>query len=269
MECKREGGDMNDVTMRVDSRRVYHAEENMNGKTFQVNLSDGNTDEKDSSRSGVDMKTMQEIQQRSKGRYGYRFIKRSFDVVFSFLALVVLSPFLLVLSLVIFLDDPHGSPLYHQPRVGKNGKVFKFWKFRSMVVNAEELLKDLQSQNEKDGPVFKMKNDPRVTRVGRFIRKTSIDELAQLWNVLKGDMSLVGPRPALPREVEQYSEYERLRLLAKPGLTCYWQVKDHRDDIGFDEWLEMDIQYIRDSSFWLDVKLIFRTIKVVLTGQGT
>lgn len=138
-----------------------------------------------------------------------------------------------------------------------------------MVVNAEELLKDLKSQNEKDGPVFKMKNDPRVTRVGRFIRKTSIDELAQLWNVLKGDMSLVGPRPALPREVEQYSEYERLRLLAKPGLTCYWQVKDHRDDIGFDEWLEMDIRYICDSNFWLDVKLIFQTIKVVLTGQGT
>lgn len=260
---------MNDATVRIDSQRVYNTEENIIGKAFQVNLSDGNTNENSSSRSGVDMKTMQEIQQKNKGRYGYRFIKRSFDVVFSFLALVVLSPFLLILSLVIFLDDPHGSPLYHQPRVGKNGKVFKFWKFRSMVVNAEELLKDLQDQNEKDGPVFKMKHDPRVTRVGHFIRKTSIDELAQLWNVLKGDMSLVGPRPALPREVEQYSEYERLRLLAKPGLTCYWQVKDHRDDIGFDEWLEMDIQYICDSSFWLDVKLIFQTIKVVLTGQGT
>lgn len=129
MWCEEEGGNMNDVTMRVDAKRVYHAEENMIGKTFQVNVFNDDVDEKTSSRSGVDMKTMQEIQEKSRGRYGYRFIKRSFDVVFSFLALVVLCPFLLILSLVIFLDDPHGSPLYHQPRVGKNGKIFKFGSF--------------------------------------------------------------------------------------------------------------------------------------------
>ena len=258
---------MNHSTVSVDLNRVHEGEQDVIGKTFQVSISDGVAVSKTS--SGIDMKTMQELEERSTGRYGYRFLKRSLDVIFSFLAIVVLSPFLLVLSLVIFLDDPHGSPLYHQLRVGKNGKFFKFWKFRSMVVNAEELLESLKEQNEKDGPVFKMKNDPRVTRIGRFIRKTSIDELAQLWNVLKGDMSLVGPRPALPREVEKYSEYERLRLLAKPGLTCYWQVKERRDEIAFDEWLEMDIQYIRDSNIWLDLKLIFQTVKVVLTGQGT
>ena len=260
---------MSDATMRLNLQRIHESEQAKAGKTLQVHFSNQNTSGSVSPESGMDLKIMQELTEKSTGRYGYRFAKRCLDVVFSFLALVILSPFLLIIALVVFLDDPHGSPLYHQVRVGKNGKSFKFWKFRSMVVNADELLKQLQDQNEKDGPVFKMKNDPRITRFGRFIRKTSLDELPQLWNVLKGDMSLVGPRPALPREVEKYSEYERLRLLAKPGLTCYWQVKDHRDEIGFNEWLEMDIQYICDSSFWLDLKLIFRTIKVVFTGQGS
>lgn len=261
---------MNDATMSIDLQRIHEAEPNRDEAVFEMHCSGSVLSSKNVfAKSGIDLKTIQELKEKSTGHYGYRFGKRCFDILFSLLALIVLSPCFLMIALIVFLDDPHGSPLYHQTRVGKDGKVFTFWKFRSMVVNAEELLYKLQDQNEKDGPVFKMKHDPRITRVGRFIRKTSLDELPQLWNVLKGDMSLVGPRPALPREVDQYSEYERLRLLAKPGLTCYWQTKDCRDDIGFDEWLEMDIQYIRDSSFWLDMKLIFRTIKVVCTGEGT
>ena len=131
-----------------------------------------------------------------------------------------------------------------------------------------QLLEKLQTQNEKDGPVFKMKNDPRITNIGRFIRKTSIDELPQLWNVLKGDMSLVGPRPALPAEVVQYNSYQRTRLSVIPGLTCYWQVQNHRDQIGFDEWVDLDVKYIKEQSMWLDIRLILLTVKVVITGQG-
>lgn len=137
-----------------------------------------------------------------------------------------------------------------------------------MIVNAESLLNELKDKNEKDGPVFKIKNDPRITRIGKFIRRTSIDELPQLFNILKGDMSFVGPRPALPKEVEQYSPYHRQRLLVKPGLTCYWQASSERDDISFDEWMTLDIKYIIDQSFRLDIKLILKTFKVVFTGQG-
>ncbi len=198
----------------------------------------------------------------------YEIVKRIFDIVSSATAIVVLSPLLLVIALIIYIDDPHGSPFYSQERVGLDGKTFRFWKFRSMVVDADKMLERLKEQNEKDGPVFKIKNDPRITRIGRFIRKTSIDELPQLWNVLKGDMSVVGPRPALPKEVQQYDDYQRQRLLVTPGLTCYWQASDHRDVIGFDQWVDLDIQYIKDRSLWLDVKLIFRTLKVVFTGQG-
>ena len=203
-----------------------------------------------------------------KKRYGYRFCKRTLDIFASAMALLVLSPFFLIIALIIFVDDPHGSPFYHQDRVGKDGRIFRFWKFRSMVVNADQLLEKLQTQNEKDGPVFKMKNDPRITNIGRFIRKTSIDELPQLWNVLKGDMILVGPRPALPAEVVQYNSYQRTRLSVIPGLTCYWQVQNHRDQIGFDEWVDLDVKYIKEQSMWLDIRLILLTVKVVVTGQG-
>lgn len=199
----------------------------------------------------------------------YLFVKRLFDIVSSLLALVVLSPLFLVVALVIFIDDPHGSPFYSQQRVGKDGRLFRLWKFRSMVVNADELREELEAHNEKDGPVFKIKDDPRITRVGRFIRKTSIDELPQLWDVLKGDMSIVGPRPPLPKEVDAYNEYELQRLLVKPGLTCYWQASDRRDDIGFDDWVDMDVQYIRDRGCLVDLKLIFRTVAVVFSGQGS
>lgn len=199
----------------------------------------------------------------------YWAVKRAFDILASLAAIVVLFIPLAIIALLIFIDDPKGSPFFTQDRVGRNGKVFKFYKFRSMVVNAEDLLDELQEQNEKTGPVFKMQNDPRITRIGKFIRKTSIDELPQLLNILKGDMSVVGPRPALPKEVEQYDEYAKLRLLVTPGLTCYWQVQNNRDSITFDEWMDMDIKYIKERSMWVDIKLILLTVKVMFTGEGS
>lgn len=198
----------------------------------------------------------------------YRFVKRTFDIASSLFALIVLSPLLLIVALVIYIDDPKGSPIFIQKRVGKDGKEFKMYKFRSMVVDAEARLKDLKNKNEKKGPVFKIKEDPRITRFGHFIRKTSIDELPQLVNIFKGDMSVVGPRPALPDEVKEYTRYERQRLLMRPGLTCYWQASDNRDDISFEDWMKLDVKYIKTCSVWVDIKLIIRTFKVVFTAQG-
>lgn len=152
--------------------------------------------------------------------------------------------------------------------LGFCGDQIKTVMIRSMVPNAEAKLKEVLDQNEMDGPVFKIKKDPRITRVGRFIRKTSIDELPQLVNILKGDMSIVGPRPALPREVAKYTEYERQRLYVMPGLTCYWQVQPNRNDLTFDEWVELDLKYIQERSFWLDWKLIFQTVGVVFKMYG-
>ena len=198
----------------------------------------------------------------------YWFGRRTQDIVFSLLALVVLSPLMLIIMAAIYIDDPHASPVFSQPRVGRGGRVFKFYKFRSMRANAEDMLKDLLKDNEMDGPVFKMANDPRITRVGSFIRKTSLDELAQLVNVLKGDMSIVGPRPPLPREVEQYDAYTFQRLYVTPGLSCYWQIHPHRNELSFGEWVDLDIKYIRERSFITDWKIIFRTVAVMLTRQG-
>ena len=194
--------------------------------------------------------------------------RRAQDVFFSLLALIVLAVPMAIVALVIWADSPGASPIFSQDRVGRDGKIFKFYKFRSMIPNAEARLKDVLAQNEMDGPVFKMKNDPRITRVGRFIRRTSIDELPQLINILKGDMSIVGPRPALPREVEQYTDYERQRLYVTPGLTCYWQIQPNRNELTFDEWMELDLKYIQDRNFWLDWKLIFQTIWAVLRMYG-
>ena len=204
----------------------------------------------------------------SKNQKGYLTCKRIFDIIVSLCALIVLSPVLLLLCLIVFLDDPHGSPIFSQMRIGKDGKPFRFYKFRSMVVNAEELLAGLQSQNEMSGPAFKIKKDPRITTVGRFIRKTSLDELPQLWNVLKGDMSLVGPRPPLPNEVAQYTSEQWKRLSVTPGLTCYWQVQPSRNDLDFNEWFELDMQYLRERSMSTDIKIIFRTILVMLHMEG-
>ena len=194
--------------------------------------------------------------------------RRAQDVFFSLLALIVLAVPMAIVALVIWIDSPGASPIFSQDRVGRDGKIFKFYKFRSMIPNAEARLKDVLAQNEMDGPVFKMKNDPRITRVGRFIRRTSIDELPQLINILKGDMSIVGPRPALPREVAQYTDYERQRLYVTPGLTCYWQIQPNRNELTFDEWMELDLKYIQDRNFWLDWKLIFQTIWAVVRMYG-
>ena len=176
--------------------------------------------------------------------------------------IIVLSPIFLIVAVLIKIEDPKGSIFFCQERNGQHPNTFKMYKFRSMVNNAEELLKDLQHKNEQTGPAFKMADDPRITKVGKFIRKTSLDELPQLFNILKGDMSLVGPRPPIPREVREYNSYQMQRLLVKPGLTCIWQVSG-RNNIGFDEWVDMDLEYIKTRNLLLDIKLILKTVKVL------
>ena len=201
-------------------------------------------------------------------RKAYEAGRRAQDVILSSLALVGLSPLLLGICLAIVIDDPKGGPVYVSERVGRDGKLFRFYKFRSMRVNADKELEALLAQNEMDGPVFKIRKDPRITRVGGFLRRTSLDELAQLVNVLKGDMSIVGPRPALPREVAQYDDYARQRLMVTPGLTCYWQVAPRRNSLSFGEWMDLDIKYIKERSFLLDWKLIFQTVGVMFGSEG-
>lgn len=206
--------------------------------------------------------------QELRSHRGYWALRRGQDVFFSGLALVVLSPVLLLTALAVLIDDPHGSPIFKQLRCGRDGKNFYMYKFRSMYMGAEKKLEELLQANEMDGPAFKIKDDPRITRVGKFIRKTSIDELPQLWNILKGDMSIVGPRPALPREVEQYKDIWRQRMYITPGLTCYWQIAPNRNDISFDDWMKLDMKYIEERSFWVDWKIIFMTVKAVVFRQG-
>lgn len=196
----------------------------------------------------------------------YEKIKRFFDICLSTAALVVLSPLLLVIAILIYLEDK-GPVIYSQTRIGKDGRAFKLYKFRSMCVDADERLRDLQKLNERDGPVFKIRDDPRVTKIGKFIRKTCIDELPQLVNIIKGDMSIVGPRPPLPNEVEQYNSYQKQRLLVVPGLTCYWQIQKG-EETTFDEWVELDLKYIKERSILLDFRLILLTFKVILSGKG-
>lgn len=198
----------------------------------------------------------------------YWLVRRAQDIFFSALALLFLLPWMALLALVIYIDDPHGSPFFAQTRCGRDGKLFKMYKFRSMYVDAEERLSEILEDNEMDGPAFKIKDDPRITRVGRIIRKISLDELPQLWNVLKGDMSIVGPRPALPREVEQYTEEQKQRMYVTPGLTCYWQIQPRRNDISFDDWMALDLQYIQERSFLVDWKIIFSTIGAVIRKEG-
>lgn len=200
------------------------------------------------------------------GNVFYRMIKRITDVALSVLALIVLSPVFLVTAVAIAIED--GFPvIFIQERNGINGKVFKMYKFRSMCKNAAELHKEYLKDNELDGPAFKMKNDPRITKVGNFIRRTSIDELPQLLNIIKGDMSIVGPRPLPTYETAELNDYQRQRMLVKPGLTCYWQCSG-RNDIPFDEWMKMDMEYIREASVWTDVKIVLKTVGAVLCGKG-
>ncbi len=193
--------------------------------------------------------------------------KKFLDVVASLILIILLSPVFIITALFIYIEDP-GPVFYIAPRVGKDGKHFGFIKFRSMVMNADKIKDQLLDKNEsKAGVIFKMKKDPRVTKTGRFIRRFSIDELPQLFNVLKGDMSLVGPRPPLPREVAEYTLLDRKRLHVMPGITCLWQVKG-RSDIPFDEQVQLDMQYIKSSSFWKDIKILIMTIPAVISGKG-
>lgn len=196
-------------------------------------------------------------------RYGYRLIKRLFDVCASFTALVLLSPMFLVVAIAIKAEDSQGKVFYSQIRVGKGGKRFKMYKFRSMCVNADSEITTLMDQNEVDGAMFKIKNDPRVTRVGRVIRKYSLDELPQLLNVVKGDMALVGPRPPLEREVAEYTNYDKQRLMVTPGCTGLWQVTA-RNNVGFHEMVELDIYYIRKSNVVYDLYILLRTVWIML-----
>lgn len=204
-----------------------------------------------------------------RGERCYAFFKRLFDIVVSFVATIIISPLLIILWLLVKLTSK-GPGIYTSIRVGKNGKKFKFYKFRSMVVNAEEMKKDLMNQNEmKDGVYFKMKDDPRITKIGKFLRKTSLDELPQLFNILKGDISIVGCRPCLVEEYEKMSEYQKQRFLVPAGLTGEWQVRARSTSSSFEEVVKYDLDYIQNKrGFWYDIKLIFLTIGVVLSGKG-
>lgn len=217
----------------------------------------------------LDLEAQAAAERLRTGRWAYRLVKRAFDVAFSAFVLVGFSWLFLIVAVAIKIDDPKGPVFFAQERVGRDGKTFRMYKFRSMCADAEQRLAELRDLNEKDGPVFKIANDPRITRVGRVIRKLSIDELPQFINVLVGDMSVVGPRPALPTEVEEYTPRQAQRLSVRGGLTCYWQTRRNRDSISFDEWVDLDLLYIKQCSVWADVKLIVQTVGVVLTAQGS
>lgn len=205
------------------------------------------------------------LEKKKLSRNTYEFLKRLMDIICSMSALIVLAPILIVVAILIKIESK-GPVIFSQERVGINNKKFKMYKFRSMVVNAEDMKEKLEKQNERKGPMFKIKNDPRITTIGRFIRKTSIDELPQLINILKGEMSIVGPRPSLPKEVNEFDPWMLERFNVKPGLTCYWQVQG-RDQIEFEDWMKLDVKYVKDRNFFLDLKLIFKTFFVFLGDE--
>lgn len=194
-------------------------------------------------------------------------VKRTFDVTFSFCGIVLLSPLLIACAIIVKISDPKGPVIFKQTRVGKNGKLFTMYKFRSMYVNAEERKKELEKFNESSGPTFKMKNDPRIYPMGHVLRKFSLDELPQLFNILCGDMSVVGPRPPLPSEVSEYLPWHKMRLSVTPGLTCFWQVSG-RSDIGFEDWMRLDNKYVRHANFTTDIQLVAKTFKAVFKSDG-
>ena len=202
-----------------------------------------------------------------KSRFMYHSIKRIFDFMAAICGVIILSPVMLVIAILIKVED-HGPVFYKQVRVGKNGKKFKMYKFRSMFVNADKMLSKLKEQNDVEGPMFKMKDDPRITKVGHFIRKHSLDELPQFLNVIKGDMSLVGPRPPLPSEVAEYSDYDKQRLYVTPGCTGLWQATE-RNEVGFSEMVQLDIQYIQRASFMFDLWIIWKTIEIIIKPNGS
>ena len=198
--------------------------------------------------------------------FAYRFIKRTADIVISLSGLVILSPLFIVIAVMV-ASEHEGGVIFRQERAGWKNQPFTMYKFRTMVKNAAALRDEMEKYNELDGPAFKMKNDPRITKVGRFLRRTSLDELPQLYNVLKGDMSLVGPRPLPTYESEKCSEEQLQRLLVKPGITCFWQVCG-RNDVSFDDWMEMDLRYIKEQSLRTDAVILLQTVKAVLSGRG-
>jgi len=206
-------------------------------------------------------KTINNLNERNlkEGSFLYLFFKRIFDILLALVGIIILSPLFLAVAILIKKEDKDGPILFKQERIGKNGEIFYMYKFRSMVSNAESLLEDLLHLNEVEGAMFKIKSDPRITKIGKFIRSTSIDELPQLWNVLKGEMSLVGPRPPLSREVEMYTDYEKQRLIVVPGCTGLWQATE-RNNVGFKEMVELDLKYIDQKNFYFDIKIIILTI---------
>ena len=217
----------------------------------------------------VDSKTREKLESIIEKSYStFWKQKRLFDIFFATLILLFFLPLMFIIAIVIVIDDPSAGPFYKQIRVGRHGKEFYMYKFRTMRANADKMIEELAKQNEMDGPVFKMKHDPRITRVGKYLRKLSLDELMQFFNVLKGDMTLVGPRPPLPREVQYYTDYQRLRLLVTPGLTCTWQISKNRNDIPFEQWVEMDIEYIQTRTYLNDLKIMLKTPIVMLTATG-
>ncbi|MBE7019076.1 MAG: sugar transferase [Ruminococcaceae bacterium] len=217
----------------------------------------------------VDAKTREKLEAIIEKSYAtFWRSKRLFDIFFATLILLFFLPLMIIIAIVIVIDDPSAGPFYKQIRVGRHGKEFYMYKFRTMCANADKMKEALAAQNEMDGPVFKMKDDPRITRVGKFLRKLSLDELMQFFNVFKGDMTLVGPRPPLPGEVEFYTDYQKLRLLVTPGLTCTWQISKNRNDIPFEEWVEMDIEYIQTRTYLNDLKIMLKTPIVMLTATG-
>ena len=206
-------------------------------------------------------------QKKIKSKKCYHFIKRIFDILLSVIGLIVFSPLMLMIAFKIKKED--GGPIiYKQVRVGKDGRHFEMYKFRSMVTNADQLLEKLRDQNEVDGAMFKMKHDPRITKIGHFIRKHSLDELPQLVNVIEGNMSLVGPRPPLPSEVEQYTEYDKQRLYVVPGCTGLWQATV-RNKVGFNEMVQLDIKYIQKASLMFDLWIIWKTVEIVIKPNGS
>lgn len=216
--------------------------------------------------SGIEKSTEDKSVSEGRGvrkhgfRYGgYLFVKRLFDIFSSAIVLIVFSWLILLCLLIKWLEDFH-NPVYVSERVGKDGKIFRFYKIRTMCVNAEQMKQELidKGLNEADGPVFKMKNDPRITRFGRLLRKLSLDELLQLFNILNGTMSVVGPRPPLEREVKEYTDEQRRRLDVKGGLLCLWQIQRNRNSLSFDDWVRLDLEYIEKQSVGLDLKIIFK-----------
>ena len=217
---------------------------------------------------GLGKEVVVDRKQNLRDHRTYWIGRRAQDIVFSSLALVVLSPLMLGIAAAIVIDDPSAGPVFTQERVGRKGKTFKFYKFRSMRVDAEEIKKNLMAQNQMSGGMFKMDNDPRITKIGHFIRKTSLDELPQFWNVLKGDMSLVGTRPPTLDEYESYTPEQKRRLSFKPGITGLWQVSGRSEITDFDEVVKLDVAYMDGWTIWRDIKILLKTIKVVVMKDG-